>query len=377
MKKNEKIKKIKLPSLKNTIKEIFNDMVKGIKQLKSEIPDIKEKLKNPVKTQYELGVFHLQKGNLNDAKFRFWITLKFDEKHLGAWYRLGWAYFLQGKTDKAKNALSKALVIKPDLKEAKFLINVMEHPEDIDEIPISIVKEDADRWADIYETVFLEQMEYQGHEITANEVISNEGLIESERNIHSVLDLGCGTGLCGICLRRYANQITGIDVSPKMLKYADTVRGKKVNLKKEAEKKTDKEKENETKPKEYQDKEEKEISFKVYDKLIEGEIVAFLKNNEQKFDVITAAYTFNFFSNLSNLISLCGKSLKENGLLVFTVEACEDADYKFSQEVGMFIHSDKHIRKAAKDFDIINADEAKLYEGCVGGMVYSLRKKSH
>ena len=36
-------------------------------------------------------------------------------------------------------------------------------------------------------------------------------------DVLDVLDLGCGTGLCGPLLRPYARALAGVDLSPQML----------------------------------------------------------------------------------------------------------------------------------------------------------------
>lgn len=360
MPEKEKKKLPKLPSIIKMMKDVYRDMIAGFKELKNDLPNMREKLKNPVKTQYELGLYHAQKENLTDAKFRFWITTILDKNHAYAWYRMGWADFLKGKPNKAKKSLEKALAIKPDLKEAKFWLDNINEKETINEIPLQVIKEDADRWADIYDMLFLNELQYVGHEAVCKNVLDN---LEGK----TVLDLGCGTGLCGKILRQKAGKIVGVDISPKMIEHANNLYLFETEEEIENDKKDEKNTENNTENKEPVKK------VKVYDELVENDIISYFRNTNDKFDVIVGAYTFNFFSNLSELLSLCKKALTPNGKLSFSVELMENGDYKFSQEVGMFIHSDKYIRKTLDEngFKVIKDESVKLYGDCLNGVLYT------
>ena len=44
-------------------------------------------------------------------------------------------------------------------------------------------------------------------------------VLEDRSNL-SILDLGCGTGLSGLMLRRRARHLTGVDLSPEMVEKA-------------------------------------------------------------------------------------------------------------------------------------------------------------
>ena len=66
-----------------------------------------EKSKDLKKTNYDLGIFHLEKGNLADAKFRFKFVLKFDSNYKDALYQLARSYIYNLQINKAAAILQK------------------------------------------------------------------------------------------------------------------------------------------------------------------------------------------------------------------------------------------------------------------------------
>lgn len=97
-----------------------------------------------------------------------------------------------------------------------------------------------------------------------------------------VLDAGCGTGLCAPYLRPLAQHLVGVDLSPVMIQ-----RAQKLDL---------------------------------YDHLVETELTDYLRKHAESFDIIAAADTFNYFGALEPLLAATSQALKENGILVCTLE---------------------------------------------------------
>ncbi len=67
------------------------------------------KMKDLSNTNYELGLFHISKGNILDAKLRFKFTLKLKKDFTLAHYHLARCYLIESQFDKAKKELEKVI----------------------------------------------------------------------------------------------------------------------------------------------------------------------------------------------------------------------------------------------------------------------------
>ena len=78
------------------------------------IQDVKTKVSNLLETNYNLGLKHLEKGNISDAIFRFRFIKKFWPEHFDAYYQLAYSLTLNKRPFEAKKILTELLVKKPD-----------------------------------------------------------------------------------------------------------------------------------------------------------------------------------------------------------------------------------------------------------------------
>ena len=80
--------------------------------------------------------------------------------------------------------------------------------------PRAYVETLFDQYSADFQTHLVDQLQYRGHEWLLRP------LIASGQHYRSVLDLGCGTGLCGPLIAPYAEAIDGVDLSAAMLAQA-------------------------------------------------------------------------------------------------------------------------------------------------------------
>jgi predicted TPR repeat methyltransferase len=133
-----------------------------------------------------------------------------------------------------------------------------------------------ERAAPDFDTV-LESLGYQ-----APRLVFESAVAALESGAGDVLDLGCGTGLCGDWFRPLARRLVGVDLSPGMLERA-RVRG-------------------------------------CYDELVCEELTAYLERCEQRFDLITAADVFCYFGDLTAVFAQIARLLRPGGRFIFSVE---------------------------------------------------------
>lgn len=142
-----------------------------------------------------------------------------------------------------------------------------------------------------------------------------------------ILDLGCGSGLCGKEIRKNIKEcrLVGVDISANMLQEA--------KLK------------------------------NVYDKLIKSNITDCFKIIKSKFDVVAASDVFTYFGRLNLLFSSIADSLKKGGVFVFTVSLNKQNDKDFFlMPSSRFVHSAEYVEKTLADsgFFIVKNEEKIL-----------------
>ncbi|WP_428246629.1 tetratricopeptide repeat protein [Ferrovibrio sp.] len=138
------------------------------------------------------------------------------------------------------------------------------------------VRETFDRFSADFEKV-LGGLEYRAPQLLEAAIAARIG----SRNGLSILDAGCGTGLCAPLLKPRAAKLIGVDLSGGMLAKAEG-RG--------------------------------------YDALHEAELGAFLRGTPESYDLTVAADVFCYFGDLAPLLADLAPRMPQGALLAFTVE---------------------------------------------------------
>lgn len=176
--------------------------------------------------------------------------------------------------------------------------------------PPSYVRELFDEYADHFEQHLLQRLEYAVPQTLAAAVRRH---VRGSRL--QVLDLGCGTGLCGAQLRDVAHTLTGVDLSPNMLEQARAAGH--------------------------------------YDALHCAEGTAWLSTASEVYELIVAADVLVYFGDLAALFGAVRSALRGGGVFGFSVEANEAGDYVLGPS-QRYAHSREYLERLAQHqgFDV-------------------------
>lgn len=123
-----------------------------------------------------------------------------------------------------------------------------------------------------------------------------------------MLDLGCGTGLAGLALSEMTTRITGVDLAEEMVALADE-RG-------------------------------------VYDQLFIGEAVQFLREEDDRHDLIVATDVLPYIGDLTPLVAALAGCILPDGVIAFSSETAGEDEATWTVGAGhRFAHSERYIRE--------------------------------
>lgn len=151
-----------------------------------------------------------------------------------------------------------------------------------------------DRFAEVFDKQLIDVLQYRVPEKLSRMIAA------SGTSFARALDLGCGTGLAGPMLRPVCERLIGVDLAPKMLSRARE-RGH-------------------------------------YDELIETEIVAYLENTKETFDLLMVADTLVYFGDLEPFFRAAARVMAPGAILAFNIETTRVAPYALLPS-GRFAHS--------------------------------------
>lgn len=207
------------------------------------------------------------------------------------------AYCELGRRDEALTLLHAWLARAPDDPVALHLLAACGGAEPPPQCSPAFIRQTFDANAAAFDAT-LASLRYQGPQWLA-ECLQRLALPAAALDM---LDLGCGTGLAGAVLRPYARRLCGVDLSGEMLARA-------------AEK-------------------------KVYDALIQGDIIEFLMTAPPPGDLICCLDTLSYFGDLRPALGGMARALKPGGLLLFSIERAPRAlpDGHQLQPCGRYLH---------------------------------------
>jgi predicted TPR repeat methyltransferase len=242
-----------------------------------------------------------------------------------------------GLPEEAARQLRETIAQNPDDLAARHLLAAYEgaSPARSDE---NYVRKLFDHFADSFDAD-LAGLDYRAPQLIAG---ATELCLGAAAGALAVLDAGCGTGLMGPLIRPWARELDGVDLSAGMLARA---RG-----------------------------------IACYDRLVEGELTAFLASAPAAYDLITCADTLCYFGELETVCRAAAASLRAPGWFIFSVERADQQEEGYRLHVGgRYAHRADYVENALNvaGFDEVRmAREAlRLQRGVpVAGLIVAARK---
>jgi predicted TPR repeat methyltransferase len=260
-----------------------------------------------------LAVIMDQTGRVQEALNAYCKAITLRPKNPAAHRHLAMAYAQIGEPQKAIEVCEEWVRNSPDDPRARHALaahsgrNVPSRASD------DYVEAVFDDFAESFEAK-LARLEYQAPALVGDAVAAAMGPADKSRD---VLDIGCGTGLCGPLLAPYARRLIGVDLSRGMLKLA----GEK----------------------------------HVYDELVHAELTEYLQRAEPC-DLIVTADTLVYFGALEAVASAAAAALRPGGLFVFTVEGATEpafaATYRL-QTHGRYTHGAEYVQQVLSNAGLV------------------------
>ncbi|MBL26347.1 MAG: hypothetical protein CMM50_02180 [Rhodospirillaceae bacterium] len=255
--------------------------------------------------------------NYPDAVAALQRCLRCDPDCAEAHALAGEAWVALGMADRAGRSFQTALMLDPEDRAGTALrlarLNALPPP---DRAPPAYVRYLFDQYAPTFDQQLLETLDYRGPELLAT---AARALSLPEGGL-SILDLGCGTGLCGAAFRSKAAWLEGVDLSPGMIAEAGR-RG-------------------------------------IYDRLHTTDIVAFLGETTRRYDLIVAGDVLNYFGDLAPVLAVVRSVLVPEGGFLFSLEKGDDAAFRLAPS-RRFVHAVAYVHDEieAAGFSVSSFDE--------------------
>lgn len=243
-------------------------------------------------------------GRLSDAIDSFDRALAIDPNFVDALTGKSEALEVLGRRQESVELLKQAIEAGGDEPSLRYALAMLDAEPVPGAMPPEFVRKLFDGYADQFDRHLVDKLKYRGPTLM-DEAIQAVGLGTGM----DVVDLGCGTGLCGPLLRPRARRLVGVDLSARMLDKARE-RGD-------------------------------------YDLLEEAEIVAWLQGRSREFDLAVAADVVLYLGDLSGLFAALANALRPGGCFVFSVESWDGEGAFGLKGTGRFGHSAQLLRETA------------------------------
>lgn len=250
-----------------------------------------------------MGLVHMHHENIDGAEKCMRMAVA--SKNLAqAWCTLANIAEKRGNPEEAILICRKVLGFQPGYHNAMFTLSRLEG-RPMDSPPKETIKNLFDSHAKDFESRLIGKLGYSIPDKIDETIKKHAGMQRFSRAV----DLGCGTGLMGLHLTKRADDLVGVDLSPKMLEEA---RGKNI-----------------------------------YKRLVESDLVEFLETEEKPFDLFLAADVLIYMGELKNLFSAAFNKASEKAIFVFSTEKSDGSGWEL-HNTGRYAHAKAFVQQSAE-----------------------------
>jgi predicted TPR repeat methyltransferase len=245
-----------------------------------------------------------------------------------------------GRQSEAAAEFQRSLAIDPGQSTARYLLAAVGGEPAPARAPVEYLRRLYDQYADGFETHLTQRLGYRVPELLAAAV--RQAGLAVEKKLR-VLDLGCGTGLCGEAVRGMAGHLVGVDLAAKML--------------------------------------ERARARQVYDELICADALDVLAVGQPTWDLVLAADVLIYVGDLEPVFAAAAGALVAGGGFGFSVESwAGPGDWQLLPS-GRFAHAGEYLERLAArhGLDLLVSEPITVRqerEAAVPGRLVLLRRKA-
>ncbi|MDR7335372.1 tetratricopeptide repeat protein [Roseateles asaccharophilus] len=218
----------------------------------------------------------------------------------------------------AIQAFRQALPLGMDVEQIRYALAALGDEPAPPTAPPRYVEELFDSYSQNFDQHLVGKLAYRTPELLLAELQRAQPQAGSD-----IIDLGCGTGLCGPLLRPLARRLIGVDLSSQMLARAQ--------------------------------------ALGLYDELLHADLTAALAGPPARFDIAVAADVFVYIGDLDAVFAATAAALRPGGLFAFSVEAADGVDFELNSR-RRYAHSLAYLQRlaAAHGFSVESATQSVI-----------------
>jgi len=259
---------------------------------------------------HALALIYAQTRQFERAIEQFGMALALDPNHAAAQCNLGLTLEDLGRTTEAIAALRAARRVAGDLPLIMYHLAALGDIPAPRACPPDYLVQLFDGYAGRFDAHLVAKLGYRGPQLLLDSLVP---LLAPDAAL-DVIDLGCGTGLCGALFRPRARSLVGVDLSPLMLEQSRR-RG-------------------------------------VYDELVKSDLAPALLARPGGADVLLAADVFIYVGDLAPIFYAAATALRAGGFFAFTLEIADCPDFTLCRS-RRYAHNPAYIRRLAAETGLV------------------------